>query len=132
MPKQIIKGKKVTQEETKAVILREGANLRGNRRFPLDGKMATFVLTEEQTLLAKQRTALSFMQTGLVFIGIGLTVAKLFSESFFQGVGILLITIGFYEIAHSYKKLGEYNQRLKRVKNFLKGSMYSEIEYGSR
>lgn len=96
----------------------------------LDGRMAAFVLSEEQTLLSKQRTALSFMQTGLVFIGVGLTVARLFSELFFQAVGIVLIIIGFYEIAHSYRKLAEYNQRLKRVKRFLKGSRYAEIEYG--
>jgi len=96
----------------------------------MDGKMAAFVLSEEQTLLSKQRTALSFMQTGLVFIGVGLTVAKLFSELFFQAVGIILIAIGFYEIAHSYKKLAEYGQRLKRVKKFLKGSRYADIEYG--
>lgn len=97
----------------------------------IDGKMASFVLSEEQTLLSKQRTALSFMQTGLVFIGVGLTVSKLFSEIFFQGVGILLIMIGFYEIAYSYKKLREYNQRLWRVKKFLKGSKYAEIDYGA-
>ncbi len=96
----------------------------------IDGKMASFVLSEEQTLLSKQRTALSFMQTGLVFIGVGLTVAKLFSEIFFQGIGILLIMIGFYEIAHSYKKLGEYNQRLKKLKKVLRGSKYAAIEYG--
>jgi len=96
----------------------------------IDEKMAAFVMSEEQTLLAKQRTALSFMQTGLVFVGVGLTVAKLFSEMLFQAVGIILIVIGFYEIAHSYKKLGEYNGRLKRVKNILKGSRYAEIEYG--
>jgi uncharacterized membrane protein YidH (DUF202 family) len=96
----------------------------------LDGKMAAFILSEEQTLLAKQRTALSFMQTGLVFIGVGLTVAKLFSELFFQSIGVLLILMGFYQIAHSYKKLSEYNERLKRVKRFLKGSKYAEIEYG--
>jgi len=97
----------------------------------LDGRMAAFVMSEEQTLLSKQRTAHSFMQTGLVFVGLGLTVVKLFSELFFQGIGILLIVIGFYEISHSYKKLGEYNQRLKRVKKFLKGSRYAEIEYGT-
>lgn len=97
----------------------------------LDGKMAAFVLSEEQTLLSKQRTAHSFMQTGLVFVGLGLTVVKLFSEIFFQGIGLLLIIIGFYEIAHAYRKLGEYSQRLKRVKKFLKGSAYEEIEYGS-
>ena len=34
----------------------------------VDGKMAAFVLSEEQTLLSKQRTAHSFMQTGLVFV----------------------------------------------------------------
>lgn len=97
----------------------------------LDGRMAAFALSEEQTLLSKQRTALSFMQTGLVFIGVGLTVAKLFSDAFFQAVGIALLIIGFYEIAHAYKKLGEYNRRLKRVKKFLKGSRYAEIEYVS-
>jgi len=97
----------------------------------LDGKMAAFVLSEEQTLLAKQRTALSFMQTGLVFVGIGLTVAKLFSEPFFQAVGIIMMAIGFYEIAHAYRKLAEYDRRLKRMKKFLKGSRYAEIEYGT-
>ncbi len=100
-------------------------------RKRIDGKMASFVLSEEQTLLSKQRTAHSFMQTGLVFVGLGLTVVKLFSEFFFQGVGILLILIGFYEIAHSYKKLGEYGRRLERVKSFLKGSRYAGVEYAA-
>lgn len=97
----------------------------------MNGKMAEFMLTEEQTLLSKQRTALSFMQTGLVFIGVGLTVVKFFFEVFYQGVGIILIVIGFYEIANSYKKLGDYNRRLKRVKDFLKGSIYAQMEYAA-
>ena len=54
---------------------------------------------------------------------------KLFSELFFQTVGIILMAIGFYEIAHAYRKLSEYDRRLKRVKSFLKRSRYAEIEY---
>lgn len=96
----------------------------------LDKVTAQFFLSEEQTLLSKQRTMLSFIQTGLGFIGMGLVVTKFFGDLVYTLFGSLLIIIGFYEIGRAYKKLGEYNRRLERIKSVIKQSSIGQIEYG--
>jgi len=96
----------------------------------LDKTTAEFILGEEQTLLAKERTMLSFVRTGLGFIGVGLVSAKFFGEPIFQIIGAILILIGFYQISRAYRKMSEYEQRLRRVKRVIKESKIGEIEYG--
>ncbi len=92
--------------------------------------VAEFILSEERTVLSKQRTALAFIQTGLAAIGVGLIVVKFWMEGAFRAVGIILILLGFYEIARAYRKLAEYNRRLNRVKRLVKNSKWGKIEYG--
>lgn len=92
--------------------------------------MAQFILSEEQTLLAKQRTMLSFIQTGIASIGFGLVVVQFWENTFAQIVAAILVGIGFYEIIRAYRKLSEYNQRLERLKGFIKKSHFAYVEYG--
>ncbi len=100
------------------------------KKIKVNKTMAEFILSEEQTLLAKQRTMLSFIQTGLAFIGFGLVVVQFWENFLAQLVGAVLVAIGFYEIARSYKKLSEYNRRLERLKSFIKNSHFAYVEYG--
>ncbi len=92
--------------------------------------VAEYVLSEERTILSKQRTSLAFIQTGLATVGAGLVVVKFWTEDIFRAVGIVLILLGFYEIARAYKKLSEYNKRLDRVKTMIKKSKWGKFEYG--
>ncbi len=94
-------------------------------------EVVEFVLSEERTVLSKQRTALAFIQTGLGAIGVGLVVVKFWTDDVFRAVGVILIFLGFAEVAGSYKKLSEYNKRLERVKQFVKNSKWGKIEYGN-
>lgn len=87
-------------------------------------------LSEEETILSKQRTQLAFIQTGLAGIGVGLVVFRFWEGAFFQGIALLLVIYGFYEIVRSYRKLGEYSKRLERVKEIVKKSKYGRLEYG--
>ncbi len=93
--------------------------------------LAEIVLSDERTILSKERTALAFMQTGFAAIGVGLLVVKLWAEDIFRAVGIILIVLGFYEVAQSYGKLAKYDRRLKRVKNLVKKSEWGKVEYGT-
>ncbi len=96
--------------------------------MPKSKKIYEFVLTEEQTLLSKKRTMLSFIRTGLAFIGLGLVVVKFFQEMFYQTVGIALILIGFFEVARSYKKLFDYNKRMKALKKFMQKNNIDDFD----
>lgn len=91
--------------------------------------VAEYILSEERTMLSKQRTALAFIQTGLAAIGVGLIVVKFWAEDIFRAVGMVLIFLGFYEIARAYKKLSEYNKRLDRVKTLVRKSKWGKYEY---
>lgn len=92
--------------------------------------VAEYVLSEERTILSKQRTSLAFVQTGLAAVGAGLIVVKYWTEDIFRAVGIVLIVLGFYEIARAYKKLYEYNKRLERIKALVRKSKWGKFEYG--
>lgn len=93
-------------------------------------EVAEYVLSEERTILSKQRTSLAFIQTGLAAVGAGLVVVKFWTEDIFRAVGVILIVLGFYEIARAYKKLSEYNKRLDKVKTLVRKSKWGKFEYG--
>ncbi len=91
-------------------------------------KPVQIVLTEEQTILSRERTMLSHIRTGLAFIGAGLIVVKFFSQVYYQGVGILLMIIGFFEVISSYKKLYDYNKKIKCLKKYVKKNIIDDLE----
>lgn|GEM_PF-1896631 len=93
-------------------------------------KVAEFTLSDERTILSKQRTELAFMQTGIAMVGLGFVVLKFWLEYPIKVAATLLVGLGFYEIARSYQKLLEYNRRLERIKTMVRKSKWGKIEYG--
>ena len=93
-------------------------------------KVAEFTLSDERTILSKQRTELAFMQTGIAMVGLGLVALKFWFEGPIEIVATVLVGLGFYEIARSYQKLLEYSRRLDRIKTLVRKSKWGKFEYG--
>jgi len=91
---------------------------------------AEYTLSDERTILSKQRTELAFMQTGIAMVGLGLLVLKFWPDYPIKIVATVMLGVGLYEIARSYQKLLEYNRRLERVKTLVKKSKWGVVEYG--
>lgn len=77
----------------------------------------TETLSEEQTILSRERTIQSFMQTGIASIGVGLVVINVFRDSFgFMVLGGFLVVIGLAEVLESLRRLKIQKGLMKRVK----------------
>jgi len=94
----------------------------------IEGGLASFVLAEEQALLAKQRTMMSSMRTGLAFISVGLVVTKFWSDVLYYGIAAVLVLLGFSEIYRAKMKLREYNRRLKNLRKAIRKRDTEKLE----
>jgi uncharacterized membrane protein YidH (DUF202 family) len=74
------------------------------------------IMLEEQTVLSRERTMQQYINTGLAFIGLGLIVTRFFSEGAYQGVGAILIILGFWQIYAAYTRFQKYRKVARKLR----------------
>jgi len=74
------------------------------------------LLSEEQTILSRERTMHAYMQTGLAFISVGVIILQVIQGSSYMMLGGFLILVGFLQLAEAFRRYMKYRHDIRELR----------------
>ena len=84
------------------------------KKRPIQEKM--LLLSQEQTILSRERNMQAYISTGLAFIGVGLVVLRLFEGMLYWVLGGVFLLIGFWQILEAYERFRKYRKVARQIR----------------